>query len=159
MSGIESVLDTLGNSTRRRILFLLAERPRFVTELSDQLRIGRKAIIEHLSLMENSGLVFSVEKRLSQGRPRKYFEIKQEIFFNVGICPSFVDFSQMESKEEIEEIEKLDMELDEIETTPLPERRISVSYIVNKLESRMEGLESEWIEVQRLLNRARKLLK
>jgi ArsR family transcriptional regulator len=159
MSGIESVLDTLGSQTRRRILFLLAERPRFVTELSEQLRIGRKAIIEHLSLMENSGLVFSAEKRLSQGRPRKYFEIKREIFFNVGICPSFVDFSQMESKEEIEEIEKLDMELDEIETTPMPERRISVSYIVNKLESRMEALESEWIEVQRLLNRARKMLK
>jgi hypothetical protein len=51
------------------------------------------------------------------------------------------------------------MELDEIETTPMPERRISVSYIVNKLESRMEALESEWIEVQRLLNRARKMLK
>ncbi len=159
MGNLESILDTLGNRNRRQILFLLAERPRFVTELSDNLNIGRKAIIEHLSLMEHAGIVFSIQKRISHGRPRKYFEIKREIFFNIGICPSFVDFSELKSTEEFEEIEQLDMEIDELEMTPITERRIAISYIINKLESRMEGLESEWVDVQRLLNRARKLLK
>lgn len=158
MSDVERILDTLGNNTRRRILFLLAERPCFVTEISEQLSIGRKAIIEHLSLMEHSGLIFSTEKRLTQGRPRKYFEIKKEIFFNIGICPSFVDFSQLKSSEDIEEIEQLDMELDELELTPLAERRIAISYLINKLEKRMGEVESEWVDSQRLLNRARKLL-
>jgi len=158
MVGVEDVLDALGNETRRRILFLLAERPRFVTEISDELNIGRKAIIDHLSRMENSNLIFSVEKRLSKGRPRKYYEIKKEIFFNVGICPNFVDFSEMESLRRLEDIEELDIELDELQTSPLAERRIAVSYLINKLEHRMDNLESEWVQVQRLLNRARKLL-
>jgi len=158
MLTVEKLLDTLGNDTRRKILFLLAERPRFVTEISEELKIGRKAIIEHLSLMENSGLIFSMEKRLTKGRPRKYFEIKEEIFFNIGICPSFVDFSQLKSTQDIEEIEQLDMELDELELTPLIERRIAISYLINKLEKRMNELESEWVDTQRLLNRARQLL-
>lgn len=155
---VDSLLDTLGNGTRRRILFLLADRPMFVTELAEQLGVGRKAVIDHLSLMESSGMIESMEKRLSQGRPRKYYEIRQEIFFNIGICPSFVDFSPLESHTEIEEVERLNIELDEFEMAPVSEKRIAVSFLINKLEKRMEDLESEWVEVQRLLNRARKVL-
>lgn len=155
---VDSLLDTLGNRTRRQILFLLADRPMFVTEISDLLGVGRKAVIDHLSMMEGSGMIESRERRLSQGRPRKYYEIREEIFFNIGICPSFVDFSPLESSSEIEEVEKLDMELDELEISPPSERRIATSYIINKLEKRMDGIESEWVEIQRLLNRARKML-
>ncbi|MBR9689557.1 MAG: ArsR family transcriptional regulator, partial [Candidatus Altiarchaeota archaeon] len=45
MDFANELLDCLGNPTRRRILFLLADRPRFVTELSETLKIGRKAVI------------------------------------------------------------------------------------------------------------------
>lgn len=154
----DELLDILGNSTRRKILFLLAERPRFVTELSEQLNIGRKAIIEHLNRLEDAGLVVPTNKSLSKGRPRKYYEITDELFLNISVTPSFVDFSRVESTKEIPEIEKMDMDLDDLENAPLSERRIAVSYILNKMETRLEELESEWVEVQRLLNRARKVL-
>jgi len=71
----ESLLNVIGNSTRRNILFLLAERPRFVSELSSELKIGRKAIIEHLNRLETEGIISSKNKQLMRGRPRKYFEI------------------------------------------------------------------------------------
>ncbi|TRO62051.1 ArsR family transcriptional regulator [Candidatus Bathyarchaeota archaeon] len=158
MADIEGLLDDLGNDTRRKILFLLAERPQFVSEIAEQLDVGRKAIIEHLRRLEDSRLVSSEEKRLSQGRPRKYYEIRREVFFNVGISPGFVDFSELESGKEIDEVEKLDMEMDELEVAPLQERKLAGSVILNKLESHMERLESEWVEMQRLLNRARRLL-
>jgi len=53
----------------------------------------------------------------------------------------------------------LALELDELELAPESERRISVSYILNKLETKLSLLEGEWVEVQKLLNRARKLLR
>ncbi len=48
---IEELLNMLGNETRRGILQMLSERPYYVTEISQELDIGQKAIIEHLSLM------------------------------------------------------------------------------------------------------------
>lgn len=158
MVDVNELLDALGNRTRRNMLFLLAERPMYVTELSEQLGVGRKAIIDHLSLMDHLGLVESRNKHLGQGRPRKYYEIRDEVFFNIGICPSFVDFSRLEGGQEFQDIEDLNLELDDLETAPAPERRIAVSYIINKLEKKMGGLESQWVEVQRLLNRARRML-
>lgn len=155
----ESLLNVIGNSTRRNILFLLAERPRFVSELSSELKIGRKAIIEHLNRLETEGIISSKNKQLMRGRPRKYFEITKELFLTISIASNFVDFSKIESNEEIPELEDLALELDELELAPESERRISVSYILNKLETKLSLLEGEWVEVQKLLNRARKLLR
>lgn len=158
MADIEGLLDALGCDTRRRILFLLAERPQFVSEISEQLDVGRKAIIEHLRKLEGSHLVLSREKQISQGRPRKYYEIRREIFFNVGISPGFVDFSELASGLEVDEVEKLDMQIDELEMTTDRERKMAGSVILNKLEAQMARLESEWVGMQRLLNRARRLM-
>ena len=143
MTDVNKLLDALGCDTRRKILFLLAEQPRFVSELAEQLDVGRKAIIEHLHRLEDSRLVSSEEKRLSQGRPRKYYEIRRELFFNIGITPGFVDFSEMESRGEIDEIERLDMELDELELSPTSERRVAAGKLLKDLEDYMKDLESE----------------
>ena len=159
LTELEPLLDTIGNSTRRNILFLLAERPRFVSEIAEQLKIGRKAIIEHLDKLETAGVISSRKKQLMRGRPRKYFEISEELFLTISITSNFVDFSKVESNQEIPEAEKLNLELDELEIAPESERRVSVSYILNKLESRLTEIESEWVEFQKLLNRSRKLLR
>ncbi|MBR9680386.1 MAG: ArsR family transcriptional regulator [Candidatus Altiarchaeota archaeon] len=156
---LEALLDTIGNSTRRNILFLLAERPRYVSEIAEQLGVGRKAIIEHLEKLELAGVISSRKKQLMRGRPRKYFEISEELFLTISITSNFVDFSKVKSNQEIPEAEKLNLELDELELSPESERRISVSYILNKLETRLNEIESEWAEFQKLLNRSRKLLR
>jgi ArsR family transcriptional regulator len=158
MTDADELLDALGCDTRRRILSLLADRPRFVSEISERLDVGRKAIIEHLHRLEDSRLVSSEEKRLSQGRPRKYYEIRRELFFNIGITPGFVDFSEMESRGEIDEVERLDMELDELELSPTKERRAAAGKLLAELEDYVKDLESEWVELQRLVNRTKKLL-
>ena len=89
---------------------------------------------------------------------RKYYEIKRELFFNIGITPNFIDFSEMESTREINSIEKLDMKLDELELAPPHERRAVAGLILNKLEVRVREVESEWVGLQKLLNRVRTLL-
>jgi DNA-binding transcriptional ArsR family regulator len=51
------VWSTLGDGTRRAILEFLAERPRAVGELADQLPVSRPAVSQHLKVLKVTGLV------------------------------------------------------------------------------------------------------
>ena len=53
----EPLLDALGDPTRRAIVERLAERPRAVGELADQLPISRPAVSQHLKVLKDAGLV------------------------------------------------------------------------------------------------------
>jgi DNA-binding transcriptional ArsR family regulator len=47
----------LADPTRRRILELVAVRPRGVRELADELPVGRPRVSQHLKLLKSAGLV------------------------------------------------------------------------------------------------------
>lgn len=47
----------LGDSTRRAIVERLAERPRAVGELADELPVSRPAVSQHLKVLKDAGLV------------------------------------------------------------------------------------------------------
>ena len=49
--------DALGDPTRRSIVECLAERPRAVGELADELPISRPAVSQHLKVLKDAGLV------------------------------------------------------------------------------------------------------
>ncbi|HEX3013944.1 MAG TPA: ArsR family transcriptional regulator [Methanobacterium sp.] len=81
---LEAILDVMGCKTRREILILLTQEPRFVSEISKELEIGQKAIIEHLKAMEELGLLKSSFQKIERGRPRKYYDISQKV--EIQIC-------------------------------------------------------------------------
>lgn len=76
-------LDILGNENRRKILALLAERPYFVSEISARLDVAPKAVIGHLSLLENAGLI---ESSVDSQR-RKYYSISKSLHLEVSVSP------------------------------------------------------------------------
>jgi ArsR family transcriptional regulator len=78
-----ALLDLLGNENRRRILRLLAQKPCYVTEISEYLGVSPKAVIDHLRKLEEAGLV---ESRVDEGR-RKYFHITRNIRLEVNVSP------------------------------------------------------------------------
>lgn len=49
--------EALGDPTRRAIVACLAERPRAVGELADELPITRPAVSQHLRVLREAGLV------------------------------------------------------------------------------------------------------
>jgi len=53
----EAGLDALGDRTRRAIVQHLADRPRSVQELADQLPVSRPAVSQHLKVLKDAGLV------------------------------------------------------------------------------------------------------
>ncbi|AKB16932.1 MULTISPECIES: ArsR family transcriptional regulator [unclassified Methanosarcina] len=77
------LLDILGNENRRKIIQLLANRPCYVSEISGRLGVGPKAIISHLSLLEQAGMIeFSVDDQR-----RKYFNIANNMRLEVSVSP------------------------------------------------------------------------
>ncbi|MCW2797681.1 metalloregulator ArsR/SmtB family transcription factor [Nocardioides sp.] len=50
-------LSALGDRTRRAIFECLAERPRAVGELADELPVSRPAVSQHLKVLKSAGLV------------------------------------------------------------------------------------------------------
>jgi DNA-binding transcriptional ArsR family regulator len=49
--------EVLGDPTRRAIVEWLADRPRSVGEIADQLPISRPAVSQHLKVLKDAGLV------------------------------------------------------------------------------------------------------
>ncbi|WP_202319093.1 ArsR/SmtB family transcription factor [Archaeoglobus neptunius] len=82
VSEAESVLEILGNESRRRILELLSKKPCYVSEISYYLGMAPKVVIEHLEKLEKSGIVASFE----EGR-RRYYYIPKSIRLEVVISP------------------------------------------------------------------------
>lgn len=54
---VDGAWDAMGDRTRRTILEHLAERPRAVGELAEQLPVSRPAVSQHLKVLKASGLV------------------------------------------------------------------------------------------------------
>lgn len=77
------LLDLLGNENRRRILAVLARKPRYVTEIGDLLGLSPKAVIGHLRKLEAAGLIESSEGRAR----RKYFSIVDPLRLEVTLSP------------------------------------------------------------------------
>lgn len=76
-------LDILGNENRRKIIALLSERPYYVSEITTRLGVSPKAVIGHLSLLENSGLIESN----TDSQRRKYYGISKSLRLEVSVSP------------------------------------------------------------------------
>ncbi len=141
-------LDLLGNANRRRILRLLAERPCYVTEISDFLGVSPKAVIDHLDMLEAAGLV---ESR-TDDRRRKYFSISRHIRLEVTVSP--YEFGTKSaypasSRLDITTCRQLSIDLDHDIGTEQPEREPSdIVTLVEALQS-VETLERELSLAQR----------
>lgn len=64
----DEVFATLANPVRRRLLELLAKGPRNAGSLASEFELSRPAVAEHLSNLEQAGLVHAVKR----GRERYY---------------------------------------------------------------------------------------
>lgn len=67
-SGSADVYQAIGDPTRRRILRLLADDERTVTEIAARFPVTRPAISQHLAVLRQAGLV----AYRSEGRSRFY---------------------------------------------------------------------------------------
>jgi predicted transcriptional regulator len=95
------LLDVLGNETRRRILNLISHEPMYFNQLAKEIQTGQQAILRHVKILEDTGLIESYAKRSDLGAPdRKYYRVNSS--FNLSISVSNDNFTVR--NEDIEEL-------------------------------------------------------
>lgn len=143
---MEAILDVMGCKTRRDIMDLLREEPRFVSEISQELQIGQKAIIEHLRAMEEIGILESSFKKVVRGRPRKYYDMPNDVnvtisitrnSFNVAISDDMMNIKQLPSGDEWSKLLAIEKRIDQGQTEAIEELKSQIR-LYDNLKERAE---------------------
>jgi len=143
---MEDILDVMGCRTRREIITLLREEPRFVSEISKELEIGQKAIIEHLKAMEDIGILESFFKRVMRGRPRKYYDLPNDFSINITITKNtlkidvtedLLNLKQLPSGDEWSKLLDLEKRIDNGHWEAIEDLKSQIR-LYNNLEQRAE---------------------
>lgn len=159
MATSEELFNMLGNETRRMILELLAEKPRYTTELSEMLDIGQKAINEHLKIMRDLGIIeLYVEKQL-RGSPRKYFKILDSFKMEFSVSPNFFDIDIVDRKIDQEAILERFPEFVEyqerVESSHKIARMEELRQIVSGLNAELERISEAKMYIENLISQVR----
>lgn len=85
---LDSVLGTVQNPIRRRIIAKLTEEPNYQLQLSKELDISQQLVAKHLVNMEESGLVGTVFEDSPRGPQRKEYLLKKSFSVTIDLAPS-----------------------------------------------------------------------
>ena len=139
----EDILDVMGCKTRRDIINLLREEPMFVSEISNELDIGQKAIIAHLRAMEDIGILNSSYKKILRGRPRKYYDLQNEVnihitinrnTFDVNLSDDILNTLQLPSGDEWSKLLDIEKRIDDGQLEAIDELKNQIRLYGNLLE-------------------------
>lgn len=97
-----SLLEVLGNETRRKILELLALEPKYLLQLSRELNVSQQAVLKHINVLMRAGLIRAYEvKAGSLGPSRKYYELVRPISLSINM---FKGYSEIEVHDVVDDV-------------------------------------------------------
>jgi predicted transcriptional regulator len=86
---LDAVLRVLSSPTRRAILARLANESHYPLQLSRELGVSQQAIMKHMRVLEEVGVVRGVEEPSDQGGPpRTAFELTASLSLSIDVGPS-----------------------------------------------------------------------
>jgi ArsR family transcriptional regulator len=173
------LLDVLGNETRRRILNLISHEPMYFNQLAKEIQTGQQAILRHVKILEDTGLIKSYSEKSELGAPdRKYYKVNSS--FNLSISVSNDNFTIR--NEDIEELrhkeadalykkfdelhsitfyqnDRLDQSANKDKITKDIKRKqiVSLGQILSKLQKNLEDTEEQILHLESRLNDLRAL--
>jgi predicted transcriptional regulator len=98
MESNDKILQIVGNETRRKILTILSEEPRYISEIAKKVDVTQPAILKHLSSLEKAGLIESFWKDSPMGAARKYYRICYSVGVEIAINPKSFKVSRQPQK-------------------------------------------------------------
>ncbi len=156
---VDNVLNILGNDTRRRILYLLSEEPRYFIQLSRDLGISQQAILKHLELLEKNGIIGSYREKSELAAPaRKYYHLNKSLYLSIGITKDNVKMELTDigqNKEELKNTMKDLMLEEELEGSNEDNENLdtilnSSNILLKKIDNKISEIEQKKISLLRL---------
>jgi len=166
LEDIDVLLDVLGNDTRRRILQLLADEPRYFIQLSKDLGVSQQAVLKHLEMLERHGFVSSYESESEFAAPkRKYFQLDKSCMLAVGITRDAVEFvfrdiplKELEDVSEDKELKAVAKEVSQMEKeVDIAKKLNSSDKLLKEINERLTNLTKKEIALLRLKQQVTKI--
>jgi len=158
-----TLLNLLGNETRRNIIAILSNEPKYFIQLSKELGVSQQAVLKHLALLEEYGLVSSFRAKSNLAAPdRKYFRLSKPVYLSVGITEDsmHMDLKNLDDENVVRSDNKKNFRKI-IQKSKNIENKSEMSIVVNEVNSiirtinaRIEQLEEEKMELLRLKQQA-----
>jgi predicted transcriptional regulator len=112
---LDSILVTVENPIRRRILRRLSEEPGYQLQLSRELGLSQQLVAKHLDNMEDVGLVSSMMEASPRGPKRKEYLLRKSVSITIDFAPSlfrtkvfsFSGLPELEDEESAPLVERL----------------------------------------------------
>jgi len=87
-TGIDSVLLTVENPVRRKIIKQLSREPSYQLRISKELGFSQQLVAKHLDAMEDSGVVSSQMEASPHGPKRKEYLLNKSISLTIDFAPN-----------------------------------------------------------------------
>jgi len=85
---VDELFYLLENPTRRRILQLLSVERLYPLQLSREIDVTQQAVVKHLRILEQHGLVKSHDEPSSRGPNRRVYTPSREVSLHIDVGPS-----------------------------------------------------------------------
>jgi len=142
---MDQLLSVLENPIRRRILERLSQETHYPLQLSKELGVSQQAIMKHLKVMEDKGIVESFEEPSTSGGPtRKCYRITRRATVRIDMTPSSFRAKMSELSPEDEPSPDYSKLVDDYNYIPAEEKQQrlrALSRMVNEIDREMGEME------------------
>lgn len=148
---VEDLFYILGNPTRRLLLKLLSMGPHYPFQLARLLNISQKAVMDHLRVLEERGLVVKIGcEKSTIGPERTYYGINSFLMVDFSVAPSLYELKVVESRREEEEVEAFTGAFEE-----LASKLKDLVRELEEVEKKLRDLEMQRVKVINVKQRIR----
>ncbi|MFX1590388.1 MAG: ArsR/SmtB family transcription factor, partial [Promethearchaeota archaeon] len=140
--GLDTLLEILGNPTRRVILSKLAKVPHSPSELASELGISRQAVHSQLDILSENNII---EKIGPEKRGNNY-RIKSDISLRIDITPDYynIKYNTAEIPDKFKSLQLKDTDISRDYNKKSPNEKIRLlGEKIKKIENSIRELEKE----------------
>jgi predicted transcriptional regulator len=180
LADTDVLLDVLGNETRRRILDIISHEPMYFNQLAREIGTGQQAILRHVKILEESGLIESYAKKSELGAPnRKYYKVNSSFNLNISVSNDnftvrnedieelrykeadilYKKFDELDSIVHLNQDDNLNRAINKSTKTKYVGRKstLSLGQILSKFQKNLEDTEEQILHLESRLNDLRAL--
>jgi len=147
LNEVNELFYLLENPTRRRILELLSRERHYPLQLSKEMSVTQQAVVKHLNILEEHGLVNSDIEPSNRGPSRRVYHSTRNISLRIDVSPStFKEQVSSSEKDEILELpehRRMREGLDESRKMDLSQRADLLDRVSKDIANSLKELEKE----------------
>ena len=148
-TGIDSVLLTVENPVRRKIIKQLSKEPSYQLRISKELGFSQQLVAKHLDSMEDSGVVSSQMEASPHGPKRKEYLLNRSISLTIDFAPNLfrarvVEFDPLPELDLPGASGEVFRTLSELMQRPGDNKRLRpLASLIKEIDKKLSGIEDE----------------